>query len=133
MGARLNEELRGVAFAQHLLPCACGTGATYWPTTLTSVGIVALDFRKRVQAARDDADAEDMDDAMSGPAVPEEGESADDPIVCCPKCRTEFPVSEGLYEESSKDPGPPSPADMVDDSPPDPMEDDFQGFTVGGR
>lgn len=108
-----------------------GTALWYTPT-FTSGDAVALDFRKRVELAREAADADDMDEFMSGP-LPEAASEAvgdDDPIVCCPKCNHEFPESEGLYESEGSEP--PPVADVA--AEPDDMDaDDFSGFSVGGR
>lgn len=88
---------------------------------------MALDFRKRVEEARAQADAEDMDSGYAGPESPAPEEMGDDPIVCCPKCQHEFPESEGLYADEEMGESPPPPPLPEDDM----GEDTPAGFTFG--
>lgn len=61
-----------------------------------------------------------MAEGMAGTAPPDTPEA--EPILCCPKCGTEFPVSEGIPEDvaTGDDPvGPPAEEEV---------EGDYDGF-----
>ena len=78
-----------------------------------------LDFRPKVDAAREAVDADDMAEGMAGPESVEEAE----PMLCCPECQAEFPLSQGIPQNKPSGAMPPE-----EEEP----EGEFSGFQLRG-